>query len=95
MPGIKGRTNNPAGRPPDHKVRLYRETIRDKQIERIENLYKQLDALTGKDYIEYYLRINRDGIPPLTAEITEEQTERAVVSIFQLVQEKIDRQKTG
>lgn len=85
----KGQTNNPNGRPPDAKVKLYRDTVRDKQIERIARLYEELDMLDGKDYIELYLRINKDIFPSLPAEVSEEQVELSIVSIFETTIDKM------
>ena len=93
-PGCKpGHTNNPNGRPPDAKVKLYRDSIREKQIERIKKLYQELDKLEGKDYVELYIKISKDIFPALPAEVEPEQAERAIMSIFEAVNEKLAKSK--
>lgn len=90
----KGQTNNLNGRPPDAKVKSFRDAIRDKQIDRLEQAYKELDALKDsgreKDYIDLYLRLNKEAFPPLPAEMEKAEMERTVMSIFEMVTAKKD-----
>lgn len=93
MPFKPGQSGNPKGRPSDPKISAYREACRENQIKRIKKVYEILDSLDGKDYLEYYLKISKDVFPALPVEVEPEQAERAIMSIFEAVNEKLAKSK--
>lgn len=93
MPFKPGQSGNPKGRPADPKISAYREACREKQIARIKRLYEELDKLEGKDFVELYIKISKDIFPALPAEVEPEQAERAIMSIFEAVNEKLVKVK--
>lgn len=98
MPAKGKPSNNPKGRPPDSKVKAYRDAVREKQFSLINTMYDMLATLDGKEWLEYYLKINRDILPPLVSELNEEEITQSVVSVFETIhktlQEDINKKST-
>lgn len=93
MPVKKGHTNNPNGRPSDPNVKKLREAVRGKLIEdkRIKKLFDCLDDLDGKEYIDFFLRIQREVVPALAAESPEadQGQQKDLAAVMEMVYNKL------
>ena len=93
MPFKKGQSGNLNGRPSDPNVKLLRETVRGKLADenRMKKLFEHLDDLEGRDYIDCFLKIFKEVMPALAAEVNVEEENKRVESIFETYFEKMSK----
>lgn len=82
-------TNNQKGQPKRPEVRLWREAARLGLSERLERVFSALDNLKDREFLDYYLKIVKEVMPPPLSEPDEGQQEQTAVSIFKMVYDKI------
>ena len=93
MPAKGKPSNNPHGRPPDEKVKAIRDKIRENILDNIDEIFLNMNELAIKDRVDVWLRLIKDHLPPLSAEITEEAQERNIISVFEYINSKMENKK--
>jgi hypothetical protein len=76
MPGVKGKTNNPHGRPLGALNALAREhlvTVNKLLSENIDKVGEELQKLNGSKLVQFYIDLLKFVVPPAPPHVIEEE----------------------